>query len=410
MTVRITKVYQENNKLTSTFLTDGEILANYFSSIQNGKAVQGVTEFIQHFGVAVERYLDETGEFILSGHVTIPGVNFTPGEKVAANIFGTIGTLDKIDGSPFSRVGGVVFIIGIALTDETFYMNFEHTKPLVQILVEGRKYMLELFSELDYKAPSPAFPAVCISRLHPSDTKTIVLQDTNWIELVPALRLLSLKVGANTPNIAYSSFTPGVITEVTLLSSNSASINTPLLETIEGMIRYFNDLDATEPLTGSHFLNLHLTMQFKGEDARIVDINRITETITIDYDSSALSSDAGDIQIYPYRLASIFGNTASPDNLAKAQFRKLRPETSIASGYSPGLLFENRYQKTNYQVGAVLGLIAGAGFSGGVGSYNAGYNTPSFDAYGDEPLRTGKTTRGNLLSSYIYLFGGRYVP
>lgn len=87
--MRQTHTYQENNKLTTIFPVQGEVLVHNFSSVQNGKVVQGVTEFIQHFGVATESFLDEDGEFIISGHVNIPGANFTPGEKVAANIFGT---------------------------------------------------------------------------------------------------------------------------------------------------------------------------------------------------------------------------------------------------------------------------------------------------------------------------------
>lgn len=410
--MQLTSVYRENNKLTSKFLTQGEVLANCFSSIQNGKVIQGVNEFIQHFGVSIETVTNSEGEFIISGHVTIPNSNFTPGLKVAANQYGNIGTIDKISASPFNRVGGIVYIIGIALSADTFYLNFDHTKPLVAILVEGRKYMLEYFYKADYLPPSVGFPAVCVSRLHPSDSMTITVESTTWPEFVPALRAVSWKVGANSENIAYSSFTPGVVTEVFLDPGNSASINIPLLEQIETMVRYHSDVDAGAALTGTHFLNLHLTARFKNEDCRIVGIDLINESITLDYDSSALSTDANNLVIYPHRLASIFGNTAAPDNLLKAQVRKLKDDSSLSSGYSPSVAKTDRQQGHFVQLGVWAGTAFGAtSYVAGVVPTGVGANVTAIPvtdpAYGT--LRVGKTNRGNLQTSYIYLYGGRYV-
>jgi hypothetical protein len=406
--MQLTSVYRENNKITAKLSTQGEVIANYFSSIQNGKAIQGVTEFIQHFGVSVETSNNSDNEFIIFGHVFIADANFTPGEKVAANTFGTIGTIDKIEGSPFSRSGGVVFIIGIALTENLFYLQFDHTKPLTQVLVEGRKYMLEFFTKADHVLPSIAFPAICLSRLHPSDALSISIDKVNWPEFVPALRDIVWKVGANVSDIPYASFVPGLTTEIVLNPSNSASINQLLLEQIEGMLRYHNSVDWGDPLTSSHYLNLSLCLNFKGEDAKIIDINRITETISIDYDSSALTTDAGNVKIYPHRLPSITGNTAITPNLDKALLRKLQPETSIASGYSPSVLLENTMQQfliRDSTVASVGGVTFALGTGGG------GFE---FLKYPEEDLagtpRAGKTTRGNLMSAYTYIFGGRYVP
>ena len=409
MTVRITKVYQENNKLTSTFLTDGEILANYFSSIQNGKAVQGVTEFIQHFGVAVERYLDETGEFILSGHVTIPGANFTVGKKVAANKYGYIGTIDKLESGSVDRIGGNIYIIGFALTTDTFLLQIDHTKPLLAFLIEGKRYMSELFNAVVYKETSVDFPAVCVSLLHEGDTKSVTLNATNWPTLVPALRSATWKESGGTPNIAYTSFSPGTATVITLDPAKSAS-NAELLLAITTSVRYFNNLEIDTALTGTHYLNLNLTLNFKGNDCRIVDVDLILQTITVDCDTTALTTDTGNIQIYPHRLPSIIGLTTLPDNLTKAQFRKLKQETTLSAGYAPSKLLTDRFQGHKHNV-AALGYSGGSVNSGSIpADWTAGVasSDPVSDGTNGTP-RTGQTTRGNLVTTYVYLYGGQYV-
>lgn len=406
----LTNVYRENNAVTSKLPVATPIVGQKFVSLLNGKLTVGALPSLQHLGVSVESVVTGDCDYIVSGHVRIAGANFTVGKKVAANKYGYIGTVDKLESGSIDRIGGNIYIIGFALTTDTFLLQVDHTKPLVAFLIEGKRYMSELFSSVLYKETSADFPAVCVSRKHAGDSKIVTLNSSNWLTLVPALREVMWTVGVSSPNIAYSAFTPGTVTVITLDPVNTVSNNDLLLDIIT-TVRYHNDLEVDGVLTGTHYLNLNLVINFNGEDCRIVDVDLINQTITVDYDTTALTTAAGNIKVYPHRLPSILSSVSIPDNLGKAQFRKLKPETTLASGYSPSKLFTDRLQGfaiidsiiSNVVNGTIINSVSGQTF----GAINE-LKYPVTDNINGTP-RNGSTTRGNLMTVYIYLYGGQYV-
>lgn len=403
-----TNVYRENNAITSKLPVAAPILGQKFVSLLNGTLTVGALPNLQHLGVSVESVVTGDCDYIVSGHVRIVGADFTVGFRVAANRFGRIDTVDKLESGSGDRVGGNIYIIGFALTTDTFLLQIDHTKPLLAFLIEGTRYMSELFNAVVYKEPSPDFPALCVSLRHAADSKAVILNATNWPTLVPSLRSVTWLVGTATPDIAYTSFAPGIITEIVLSSANVGS-NTELLNDIVSTVRYFNNLEIDAALTSIHYLNLNLTLRFKNEDCRIIDVNLITQTISIDFDSTSLTTDTGNVQIYPHRLPSMLGSTVILDNLTKAQFRKLKPETTLASGYATSKLLTDRFQ--GHQIGFTI-LTGSSGFGpAGTGtdvSSTPYHLSPITDGVNGTP-RVGKTTRGNLLTTYVYIYGGQYV-
>lgn len=406
-----TNVYRENNAVTSKLPVATPIVGQKFVSLLNGNLTVGALPSLQHLGVSVESAVTGDCDYIVSGHVRVAGANFTVGKKVAANKYGYIGTVDTLESGSVDRVGGNIYIIGFALTTDTFLLQIDHTKPLVAFLIEGKRYMSELFNTVVYKETSVDFPAVCVSLLHEGDTKSVTLNETNWPTLVPALRSATWKESGGTSDIAYTDFTPGAVTVITLDPAKSAS-NAELLLAITTSVRYFNNLEIDTALTGTHYLNLNLALNFKGNDCRIVDVDLILQTITVDCDTTALTTDTGNIRIYPHRLPSIVGLTTLPDNLAKAQFRKLKQETTLSAGYAPSKLLTDRVQGHRHSVNAYT-PGASRGFRVGDDTLDMG-DTPYFvrpsasDGVNGTP-REGKTTRGNLVTTYVYLYGGQYV-
>ena len=406
-----TNVYRENNAITSKLPVATPIVGQKFVSLLNGNLTVGALPSLQHLGVSVESVVAGDCDYIVSGHVRVEGANFTVGAKVAANKYGYIGTVDTLESGSLDRVGGNIYIIGFALTTDTFLLQIDHTKPLLAFLIEGKRYMSELFNAVVYKETSVDFPAVCVSLLHESDTKSVTLNAANWPTLVPSLRSATWKESGGTSNTAYTDFTPGVVTVITLDPAKAAS-NAELLLAIVTSVRYFSNLEVDTALTGTHFINLNLTLNFKNNDCRIIDVDLIAQTISIDYDTSALTTDTGSVQIHPHRLPSIVGSTALPDNLTKAQFRKLKPETSLSAGYDPSKLLTDRLQGVKVESNVPQAIVAGSGVGYGPSAYNVGgYNIEGVritDGVNGTP-REGKTTRGNLVTTYVYLYGGQYV-
>ena len=272
--------------------------------------------------------------------------------------------------------------------------------------------MSELFNAVVYKEPAVDFPAICVSLLHANDIKTVTLNEANWPTLVPALRSSKWKMNDGNEDIAYTSFTPSIVTVITLDAADSAD-NLSMLTNIVTSIRYYNNLDTATALTNTHYLSLNLTLNFKNNDCRILDISLVAQTITIDYDSSGLSSDSGVVSVYPHRLPSILGSTAVPENLSKAQFRKLRQETTLASGYGPGVMLTDRMQGHRHAIALNLGgtlpdHISSVNNNTAALSDSQSLGNAVTDSVNGTP-RVGNTTRGNLITTYVYIFGGQYV-
>ena len=282
-------------------------------------------------------------------------------------------------------------------------------KTLVELDVSTPKTVGEIFHSAFYTPISPTFPAVCISRLHESDTKTVILDSANLPDLVPALRAEKWKF-QNSEDISYDSFTPGLTTEIVLTPANSATVNQPLLELINEMLYYHNSKDRGAALDNTDYSELNLVASFNGVKSKIVGFNAITETLILDYDSSALTTSAGNIQIYPHCIGDTETGFAN-----KAQIRKLREETTLASGFRASGLLENRmhghkhsnahssYGTTPDPIIAVSLMLTteNLGLSGEV------QNPISDGVNGTPPI--GKTNRSNQSLTKIYIYGGTYA-
>jgi hypothetical protein len=338
---------------------------------------------------------------------------------------------------PIALIGELIFKID---TGE-IYTSFDGiTNTLIypQVLNASTKILTELFFLESYKIPSISFPSLCLNRLYESDSKTHILNSSNWSLLVPELRNIQWNFN-NSTDIPYSGFSIDNQCIISLTSENSSLVNQPLVTAITDMIRYYNDLDWSEALTLTHYENANLTINFNGEDCRIISHSSIAgiETITIDYNSTGLSTVSGNLKIYPHRMPSTLTssgtNTAQANFATQAQVRKIKPETSLSAGYSPGMLLENRFQG-HIHIDSGHSHPYGDSYIGNVGydttidnisnivnndfgnlilNQNTGIasamlSNPSYDGTNGIP-RTGKTTRSNQLSVFVYMFGGLYT-
>ena len=123
--------HRENNAITSKLPVAAPILGQKFVSLLNGTLTVGALPNLQHLGVSVESVVTGDCDYIVSGHVRIVGADFTVGFRVAANRFGRIDTVDKLESGSGDRIGGNIYIIGFALTTDTFLLQIDHTKPLL---------------------------------------------------------------------------------------------------------------------------------------------------------------------------------------------------------------------------------------------------------------------------------------
>lgn len=260
--------------------------------------------------------------------------------------------------------------------------------------------------------PSASFPNICISRLYPSDSITVLLSQANWSSLVPELRAKTLFFGASDA-IDYSGFTPGNPTVIQLDTSGSKNtdVNDPLIEILNLMVRYHDSIDFGDSIISANWTSLNLVCSFNGNDYRIIDFDAINRTITIDYDSTSDTSAPGTIKIYPNRI-----RTSDANSGVTAQIRKLKPETTLASGYQSGILLPHQFQGHKiYEPSVLFNDIRSAAVSG---QFGTGFNpyvdsnswgTLATDGVNGTP-QVGKTTRSNQLGTYIYIAGGTYTP
>ena len=259
--------------------------------------------------------------------------------------------------------------------------------------------------------PSASFPNLCISRLHPADSKTATLLQANWATLVPELRSQTLFFGASDA-IDYTGFTPGNPTTIQLDTSGSKNtdVNDPLIELLNWMVRYHDSIDFGDSILSANWTSLNLVCSFSGSDYRIIDFDAINRTITIDYDSTSDTSAPGTIKIYPHRIRTSDANASTT-----AQIRKLKPETTLASAYQSGILLPFQFQGFNVSLADRAADNLGGPFSYFVGT-NQSNSSPGFivtdfvDDGAHGTPQVGKSVRSNQLGTYIYIAGGTYTP
>ncbi len=265
--------------------------------------------------------------------------------------------------------------------------------------------------------PSASFPNLCISRLHPADSKTATLLQANWAPLVPELRSQTLFFGASDA-IDYSGFTPGnpTIIQLDVSGSKNTDVNDPLIELLNLMVRYHDSIDFATSILSANWTSLNLVCSFNGSDYRIIDFDAINRTITIDYDSTSDTSAPGTIKIYPHRI-----RTSDANSSTTAQIRKLKPETTLASGYQSGILLPHQFQghETKILNGSSLQIFGFDGYSsgaehqklaGGGSGFNESFSLRFYSDGTNGTPQMGKTTRSNQLGTYIYIAGGSFTP
>lgn len=267
-----------------------------------------------------------------------------------------------------------------------------------------------------YKEPSTTFPNICISKRFNGDGKRIIVNNSNYPLLVPILRNQKADfLGVTSFNTDLLSWSGGSLI-IPLSGSNTTILNDKILDYIVEYVYYHNDLDRASLLNHAEFDNLNLVIRINGIDLKLQWINLITRTL---YAADPLQLVPTGIftsfEFYPYRIPASEANF-----LTLAQIRKLSPETTLATGYTPNQLLENRFQyfsvelETRNQTGtpnpdgtAIQYYDANSGLWNTTAFKLGGQSSIVKSTYLDTP-RQGRTNRGNILSTEIYMYGGKY--